>query len=405
MTDYAFVQESGLETIDPLINGRIRWLVSALGGPSADDPETYVLGDDVLGCLRDLKRWLRGYDEKLNRLDVARCISETSMVKIDLMEILSHCSSRDETVYRQQNKISLACVELLVPLTWRLDKTELTMTLNHHRHIATLKRSQISYKQAILRHSSKSILKACCMNALPAMATQSSKRTPRDDGIVRLILYLIRNLLQIESTEDGSGDIGEDVSRSSTIEAFETQGIFDLLLSVVAGIPEIFEQHDMVILEVLFYLIQGIDCEQLSVAVATDDASRHKVLSELLQMDDEFKGAAKLQSRHNRFGTTVVVQKESGQRAVLAGHGALVDEESGLQKLDTTKKWRKPHRIGRKQAGIFGTAVSLSLAAQVSLRKFLVDVLHCGFSGRSFLEPALLLYPEPPLLSSLCLIK
>ncbi|KAK6341758.1 Topoisomerase 1-associated factor 1, variant 2 [Orbilia brochopaga] len=255
------------------------------------------------------------------------------------------------------------------------------MTLNHHRHIATLRRSQISYKQAILTHRSKSILKACCMNALPAMATPPSERTPRDDGIIRLILYFIRNVLQIESTEEGNSDVWEDVSRSSTLESFEIQGIFDFLLSVVAGIPEAFEQQDVVVLEVIFHMIQGIDCEQLPTAIPGNEPSHHKLLSEMLQREDGSKGAPKLKSRHNRFGTTVVVQKESGQRAVLAGHGALVDEETGLRKLDTTKKWRKPHYTGRKQVGLFGADVSLSFSAQCSLRKFLINVLHSGFSA------------------------
>ncbi|KAJ6262804.1 hypothetical protein Dda_1361 [Drechslerella dactyloides] len=277
MSDHTSAQGAGFETIDPMINGRIRWLVSALGGPSADNPESYTLGDDVLGCLRDLKRWLRGYDEKLNRLDVARCISETSMVKVDLLEIL--------------------------------------------------------------------------------------------------------NLLQIESTEEGNSDIRDDVSRSSTIESLELQGVFDILLSVVAGIPETFEQHDVVILEVIFNLIQGINCEQLSLAAMENDSSRHKLLSEMLQQDDENKGTIRTQSRHNRFGTTVVVQKESGQRTVLAGQGALVDEETGLQKLDSTKKWRKPQHTGKKQIGLVGTEVRLSASAQISLRKFLIDVLHSGFSA------------------------
>ena len=30
----------------------------------------YALGDDALACLKDLRRWLKLYDEKLNRYDV-----------------------------------------------------------------------------------------------------------------------------------------------------------------------------------------------------------------------------------------------------------------------------------------------------------------------------------------------
>ena len=58
-----------------------------LGGSSADEDGHYILGDDALACLRDLKRWLKLYDEKLNRLDVARCLAEAKLVAGDLLPI------------------------------------------------------------------------------------------------------------------------------------------------------------------------------------------------------------------------------------------------------------------------------------------------------------------------------
>ncbi|EWC44183.1 hypothetical protein DRE_06928 [Drechslerella stenobrocha 248] len=373
----------GFEKIDPTLNSRIRWLVSALGGPSPESPELYVLGDDVLGCLRDIKRWLKAYDEKLDRLDVARCLSETNMVNVDLMEILSHSSSsRDSARYPQYNRISLACVELLVPLTWPLDKTEITMTLNHHWHIATLRRSQVYYKKSVLAHPSKSILKACCVNALPAMMTPTSERSSRDDGVIRLVLYLFRNLLQIEHVEEESDDVREGVSRSFTIASFNAQGIFGFLLSVISGVPENFEQQDVITLEVMFHLIQGVNLESfVTPNTVSEPLHRGDYLSQMLQGGEGPKSTIRSQSRHNRFGTTITFQKESGQRAVLSGHSVLVDEGAGLQKLDASKKWRKPQHTGKKQASIFGAEVHLSQSAQESLYHFLLNAAHCGFSA------------------------
>ena len=48
-----------------------------------------MLGDDALACLKDLRRWLRIYDEKTNRLDVARCMAAANLVKGDLLQILA----------------------------------------------------------------------------------------------------------------------------------------------------------------------------------------------------------------------------------------------------------------------------------------------------------------------------
>jgi replication fork protection complex subunit Tof1/Swi1 len=61
-----------------------------LGGTGTDEYGGYVLGDDALACLRDIRRWLRLYDEKLNRLDVARCLAEANLIAGDILPILAN---------------------------------------------------------------------------------------------------------------------------------------------------------------------------------------------------------------------------------------------------------------------------------------------------------------------------
>jgi replication fork protection complex subunit Tof1/Swi1 len=62
-------------------------LCTALGGSSVEGEQgVYVLGDDALACLRDIRRWLKLYDEKLNRLDVSH--SQTGEHMTDSWDIL-----------------------------------------------------------------------------------------------------------------------------------------------------------------------------------------------------------------------------------------------------------------------------------------------------------------------------
>ncbi|KAF3938364.1 hypothetical protein ABW19_dt0205474 [Dactylella cylindrospora] len=372
--------EPGFEAIDPTLRAHIYGLVSALGGPSADNPNIYLLGDDVLGCLRDIKRWLKGYDEKLNRLDVARCLSEANVVAGDLVEILSNSLIKDHIANNNPNKISLACVELLVPLTWPLEKSDFQMTVNHHRHIAILKRSQVSYKQVILTHPSKSILKACCVNALPPMEIPLAERTNRDEGIIRLILYLVRNLLQIDSTEGDSDDTREDISRSTTIDSFAAQGVFNLLIAIISGVPELFEQQDVVILDVLFHLLSGVDVNQIARSQEKSGGAKDPLM-QMLRQEEQAKRSNTKASRHNRFGTAVILQKGNGQKAVISGQDALVNEENGLRKLDATKKWRKPQHTGKKSGNFFGAEVHLSKSAGTCLQGFIIRILQSGFNS------------------------
>lgn len=155
-----------------------------------------MLGDDALACLKDLKKWLRLHDEKANRLDVARCLAEANLVNGDLLEILAawpESAAED----RVKSKIALACLELLVPLTWPIEKNDMQMTVNHHRHIPYLQLAQTSYKRSILEHESASILRTAVRVGLPSMALPMGERGSRDEGIIKLLLYFFRNVAMI----------------------------------------------------------------------------------------------------------------------------------------------------------------------------------------------------------------
>jgi replication fork protection complex subunit Tof1/Swi1 len=67
-----------------------------------------MLGDDALACLKDLRRWIKLYDQKLNHLDVQRILAESNLVKGDLLEIVSSWAQSDKK-NKLKTKISLKC--------------------------------------------------------------------------------------------------------------------------------------------------------------------------------------------------------------------------------------------------------------------------------------------------------
>ena len=75
-----------------------------------------MLGDDALACLKDLRKWLKLYDEKANRLDVARCLAEANLVEGDLLKILN-LWPEIATEERLKWKISLSCCAFEDPVT------------------------------------------------------------------------------------------------------------------------------------------------------------------------------------------------------------------------------------------------------------------------------------------------
>jgi len=74
-----------------------------------------VLGDDALAVLKDIKRWLRLYDDRLHRLDVARLLAEANLIKGDLLEILATWPE-DAVDSGFRSKIALLCGSWLYTL-------------------------------------------------------------------------------------------------------------------------------------------------------------------------------------------------------------------------------------------------------------------------------------------------
>ena len=378
-------EEHRQDLVDPLLRAHIHQLCSALGGSHASETGQYVLGVEALACLKDLKRWLKGYDEKLNRLDVARCMAECRLVTGDLLEIIGSWSE-EEVEDKVKAKIVLACVELLVPLTWPLDRDPAKLTLNHHKHMAVLEYAQAAYKNGLLHHRSGAVLKGVVRVCLPSIALSPKERTERDEGIIKLVLYLFRNIALIEHPNPSETDTGEEISRDVTIETFHDQNIFDFLLTISSGMGDDFNYQDTVVMETLYHLLKGVDIEKLFMTDKAQSAKSISQLETLLNMEKDLKAKnARAQStRHSRFGTTVWVQKSDGRRVTVSGQDVLADKSKGLEKVDNSKRWKKPRHRGGKgdgpTANDFDMTVALKGSSKRILRNFVELFLDTGFN-------------------------
>ena len=345
-----------------------------------------MLGDDALACLRDLKRWLKLHDEKANRLDVARCLAEANLVKGDLLEILAAWPEA-ATEDKIKSKIALACLELLVPLTWPIEKNDTQMTVNHHRHVPYLLLAQTSYKRAILEHESKNVLRTAVRIGLPSIALPMGERSSRDEGIIKLLLYFFRNVTMISPPQNlpNEGKEGE-VSRSATIDALHRQDVLALLLTISSNMGEDFNTQDTVILEVLFHLLKGVDVDKLfmdkkQLRNKNDDELKSLLAQEAGMHRSYAKNAP---TRHNRFGTMIWVKRDdAGKVSTVSGQDVLKDGQQTLTKMDQTKKWNRPRqRVKNEEPAYdrFDMPVSLTESASAHLRAFVEEFLDSGFN-------------------------
>lgn len=144
------------------------------------------------------------------------------------------------------------------------------------------------------------------------MALSPDERSERDEGIIKLVLYLLRNIALIQHPNPTETDTGEEIDREATIEAFHDHDVFHFLLAVSSGMGEEFNTQDMVVMEIIYHLVKGINIEKLFL---NDEETRTKNtsnLEHLLSMEKGLKmnNAKATATRHSRFGTTLWVQRQ-----------------------------------------------------------------------------------------------
>ena len=316
---------------------------------------------------------------------MARCLAEANIVNGDLLEILaawSESASED----RVKSKICLACLELLVPLTWPIEKNDMQMTVNHHRHVPYLQLAQTSYKRSVLEHESGAILRTVVRIGLPSIALPIGERSPRDEGIIKLILYFFRNVAMISPPPNipYEGKEGE-ISRSATIEAFHRQDVLALLLTISSNMGEDFNTQDTVIMEVLFHLLKGVDVEKLFM---NNEQLRSKNTDELKSLLAQEAGmhrsyARNAPTRHNRFGTMIWVKRDDAKVSTVSGQDVLKNGQQTLSKMDQSKKWNKPKQRSRNEElayDRFDMPVALTESANAHLRAFVEEFLDSSFN-------------------------
>ena len=243
-------------------------------------------------------------------------------------------------------------MELLVPLTWPFEIDDTRMTKNHHTHIPYLQLAQVSYKRAMLHYDATRILRTAVRVALPSMAEERSERTPRDEGIIRIVLYFLRNIALIsQPTNLPSEDDEAEITRSVTIDAFHHEDVFDFLLTVSSSMGDEFNQQDVMVLETMFHLLKGVDAEKLFVEQEKLDTTQMEEFRDILRKEkDMLAGYAKhAPTRHNRFGTMIWVRRDDEKVSTVTGQNVIAHADATLVKLDKQKKWNKPKAKSRNK--------------------------------------------------------
>lgn len=220
------------------------------------------------------------------------------------------------------------------------------------------------------------------------MAIPLRERSPRDEGIIRIALYFIRNIAMLSPPNSVPTDIKEaQVSRSTTIDTFHDQDVFQTLLSVASSIGEDFVVQDVVILEILFFLLKGVDPEKLFMEEKKLRTKDTNELKSLIQKEKSMLAgyARHAPTRHNRFGTMIWMKRDEDKVSTISGQDILGKAQKTMEKMDSTKKWNKPKQGRRRKEDEreneeFDLPVALTESARRHLNAFVAEFLDSSFN-------------------------
>ncbi|KAG2734040.1 hypothetical protein G9P44_003565 [Scheffersomyces stipitis] len=371
-----------------VLRAHISVLVSALGGPdhtSNISPPPYKLGHDALACLKDIKRWIKSVDDRQDSYQVALACAESGLVINDLIVILCQWDSKNKKKEdfrnkRTMEKIMLACLELLVLLTWSV---ELRPESSDKQKLLyyDVKKAQIKYKRAILTYNKGQTLKAVIRLVLPIISKERVDREPKDNAIMRLVLFFFRNILYVEPPSPSiskkssktivvtdnmpEGVSYDDISLSATISAFSKNRVLMLFLTLSSGIGVDFDSRFLgpTLLECIHLLVRGVDpndilkLKQMRIPTEINDPGNssspfHNVppassttglqLQDLLAKESKIKNSQtqSMSTRHGRFGSLLSIRGDHSMSFVVSGQEALINAGQTMQKLDRSKKWK-----------------------------------------------------------------
>lgn len=378
-------------------------VVNALGGWEG---ETYVLGDEVLGCLKDLKKLWRKDDTDDDRT-VARIFWETRVLPNDLVPILMATAGKGMV----EDKRAIACVDLMTAMTWPIDVAEelkeLDEELDRAADYTQLLESHLAYKASLLKPG---VMKALFAIMLPPLAKSPRERVERDGQVMNVVLHLIRNLAFIKDPPLNSLASADQAERatlqSKLIRVLDETKILKLLLTIAAntdGDP-LFNGWNTLVLETFYLLFRGVKPASLAkdqtkvryiasvpLFLFTSHSQEPTAkLQNLLALEDRNRRevARKASSRHSRFGTTITVKLNNSKgpsaeanpskSLILHKQQALHSETGSI--LDMKKRQKAKKGV---TADAIGTEQSLSVEAKSVLQRLAQGFLE-GCFNREF---------------------
>ncbi|GBB84673.1 hypothetical protein RclHR1_11240003 [Rhizophagus clarus] len=402
--------------------------------------QIYQPGDECLACLKDLKEYLRL--EGQVKIDVLHLLYSFETFNTDLIPILLNCTNLYD---KRQNRLALACVELMVIMTWPEDPNEQSREIlerendggsnididvdfneNNEEHnnkkrkepalskIRELLTARSNYKFYVLKKPT--VIQQIYFLLEKYLGIVTKERTERDQNIIRLLLNFCRNLLAIDDPPNSESLSKNKRSRihHDLILEYKNAKLIDLLLKLLANKNDALD-WDIILIDIFYHIFLGVNPNCLFI-----DIKRETIWKAQKLLNEEMTKKGKLNNVNPHYKGSVWIMNPDGPDLVIHKQKALKGD--GLQALDDIKRKKyertKPldefdklrkHQIlnPHVQDCLKSTALSFLVNGSKfllrSLKKDLINgeydeipqtMVHYSYIVRYFLELRLLLKQE-----------
>jgi timeless len=300
--------EEELVQLDPSEVNDLLFIVQNLGcNKTVGNVETYVKSEHCIDLMKELYKLLRNDNPEstLKKLE----LGEWNIVESDLLKLL--------VSYPDDKQVAFYCMVLLTTLTEKAEK-EHANTQKYNEHLQKYKASIIASRDAI---------KVLVNHLADCLTKEATQRNEQHDQMLELIIYLIRNLLQIPDRKptlfrsnqrlalfNCKEDMYTDLQRRFLHKLYD-----ETVLEAIIFMSQDFSNPGLQKLNLCFLEIYYLIFKDINPAdfYTTTDST----LTNLLQMERETRIAqsAKITTRHAKFNSTyVVTRKIDGSRALVS---------------------------------------------------------------------------------------
>ncbi|CAG8701121.1 10329_t:CDS:10 [Cetraspora pellucida] len=298
-------------------------------GPDKKVTQRYHLGDECLGCLKDMKEILRYNDH--TTLEVYCELWKLKILEKDLIPIIK---LNQEPLDSTQSRLTLACVEIIVPMTWPfdlnadidiLDEEDIDLSQINRAKKKRVK-SQYDYKVTFTQHPE--ILRILHSFLKSFILMERRERTQKDNMNIRLLLHLFRNLVAIKDLTDHK--IPRTTLQNKLITLYEQEGIFKTLFNLASDNKEL-SLWNMIIQETFYHVFYDVEPQSLLKDPKKEAETRAKKL-----LEEEQVKKLKNQNKDTRYNGSVWIKVPPGKELTIHKRDGM--QGNGPEVLDNLKK-------------------------------------------------------------------